>query len=129
MLSFEGASKMTLLKFLSGLVWFAGSPSRYVIDRTMDEMIREAMSERKKLVFDYDGLHRVVEPHVYGRKNDKNGMLVYQTEGQSSRGELGWKRMYMEKMTNMKVLDETFPGRREVTGMHSVWDLFYYIVD
>lgn len=120
---------MKLQEILSRLVWFACFPIRHCIHRTMDEMIREAMSERKLLAFDYDGHHRIVELHVYGRKSDQNGVLAYQIGGQSSTGRFDWKRMHMKKMTNMKVLNKTFPGKREVTGMHSLWDLYYFIVD
>ena len=120
---------MKLQKFLSRLFWLACFPVRHCIHRNMDEMIREAMSERRLMSFDYDSYHRIVEPHVYGRKSDQNGMLVFQTGGQSSTGNLDWKRMYMKKMTNMKVLDKTFLGKREVSGRHVPWDIFYYIVD
>ena len=129
MFSFGAASKMRLLNFLSRLFSFAGILGRYFAPRTRDEMIREAISEKKLLVFDYNGYHRIVESHVYGRKNDKNGILAYQIRGQSSSGGLGWRRMYMKKITNMRVLGETFPGRREVTGLHSSWDFKYFIVD
>jgi len=129
MFCFGAASKMRLLKFLTRLVRFSGFLDRYFMSRTMDEMIREAITEKKLLVFDYDDYHRTVEPHIYGRKNDRNGMLVYQLRGQSSTGELGWKRMYMNKIANMKVLDEMFRGKREVPGMHSSWDFHYFFVD
>ena len=120
---------MKLQKFLSRLFWLACFPIRHCIHRNMDEMIREAMSERRLMSFDYDGFHRIAEPHVYGRKNDGNGILAKQTGGESSQEELGWRRMYLRDMTNMKVLDETFPGKRETTGMHSSWDICYFIVD
>lgn len=120
---------MKLQEFLSRLVWFAGFPVRYFIHRTMDEMIREAMSERKLLAFDYKDKPRIVQPHVYGRKNDGNGILAKQTGGESSQEELGWRRMYLRDMTNMKVLDETFSGKIDTVGEHSPWDIYYYIVD
>lgn len=129
MFGFGAMSDMIVSKFLSRLVWLAGFPVRYFIHRTMDEMIREAMSEKKLLAFDYDGYNRIAEPHVYGRKSDQNGMLVFQIGGQSSTGNLDWKIMYMKKMTNMKVLDKTFPGMRETTGMHKSWDFYYFLVD
>lgn len=96
---------------------------------TKDEMIREAITEKKLLMFDYDGFHRIVEPHVYGRKNNEDEILAYQTEGQSSSEELGWRRMSLNKISNMQILDKKFPGKRDVTGNHSVWDVTYCIVD
>ena len=94
----------------------------------MNKKIWYAIFGKRLLEFDYNGYHRIVEPHVYGRKNNKNGMMVYQIGGQRSTGELGWKRMYMNKITNMKILREIFPGMRE-TYDHSTWDLIYLIVD
>lgn len=129
MFSFGAASKMILLKFLIRLVRFAGFLVRHFIPHTMDEMIREAITQKKLLTFDYDGYRRIVESHVYGRKNDRNGILAYQIRGKSSSGKLEWKRMYMKRITNMRVLDETFPGMRPVTGLHSSWDFHYFIVD
>lgn len=117
------------LKLQYKMVGFAGILGSDSIQRTMDEMVREAMSEKKLASLDYNGFHRIVELHVYGRKSDKNGVLAYQIGGKSSQNELGWRRMYMESVTNMKVLDEKFSGKREVTGMHSAWDVYYYIVD
>lgn len=128
MFSFGAESKMMRMRFQSGMLYFAKFLDRLLTPFTTDEMIRWAITEKKLLEFDYDGYHRIVEPHIYGRKNEKNGILAYQTRGQSSRGELGWKRMYMNKIANMRVLDETFPGIRPVPNKHSTWDLFHLIV-
>ena len=96
----------------------------------MDEMIRQAINEKKLLGYDYDGYNRIVEPHVYGNKDGEDAILVYQVRGQSSSGGLpNWRRMHMKKITNMMVLDETFPGKREVPNEHSAWDFIYLIVD
>jgi len=94
----------------------------------MDEMIRKAIQETRLLEFDYQEFHRIVEPHVYGKKFDKDGMIVYQIRGKSSTGHFGWKRVYLKEITNMKILDETFSGRRIVAGRHSSWDTIYLIV-
>lgn len=129
MFSFRTALKIRRPNFPSGMFFFVGFPNMFFIVRTVDEMIRKAITEKKLLEFDYDGYHRIVEPHVYGRKNEKNEILTYQQRGQSSSGVLGWKRMYMNKIANMRVLDETFPGSRPVPNKHSTWDLIYLIVE
>ena len=129
MFSFRAVPKLKL-NFPSGMFLFVGVSDRPCIQRTRDEMIREAVTEKKLLAFDYNDHRRIIEPHVYGRKNDRNGIMAYQIGGQSSKGELpGWRRMYMNKMTNMKVLDEAFSGMRPVPNEHSSWDLIYLIVD
>lgn len=117
------------LKLQYKMIGFAGILGSDSIQRTMDEMFREAMSEKKLVSFDYDGFHRIAELHVYGRKSDKNGVLAYQIGGQSSSGELGWKIMYVNKITNMKILDETCQGKRETTGMHTSWEIRYFVID
>lgn len=118
-----------LKDFLSKLFVLVCSLGRHQTHETIDMMIREAMSEKKLVSFDYDDFHRIAELHVYGRQSDKNGVLANQIGGQSSSGELGWKIMYVNKITNMKILDETFQGKRETTGMHTSWEIRYFIVD
>jgi len=107
---------------------FVSISDRYFVSWTRDEMIREAITERKLLVIEYDGHSRIIEPHLYGRKNQRNGIMAYQIRGHSSTGVMGWKRLYMNKMTNMSILDERFQGMRETIN-HSSWDLIYLIVD
>lgn len=95
----------------------------------MDGMIRQAINGKKLLGYDYDGYHRIVEPHVYGKKDGEDAILVYQVRGQSSSGGLpNWRRMKLRGITNMTVLDETFRGRRPVSGSHSSFDTTYLIV-
>jgi len=129
MFSFGAESKMMRMRFQSGMLYSAKFLDRFLTPFTTDEMIRWAITEKKLLELDYDGYHRIVEPHLYGRKNKKSGILAYQLRGQSSDGELGWKRMHMKKIANIRVLDETFPGIRPVLNRHSPWDLIYLIVD
>jgi len=116
-------------KFLSRLFSFIGFRGRQYTPQTMNEMIWYAILGRRLLEFDYDGYHRIVEPHVYGRKFEKDGIMTYQIDGQSSSGGLpDWRRMKLKGITNMKVLDKTFLGRRPVNGMYSSWDIRYLIV-
>ena len=130
MFSLRTTPKLRRLNFPSGMFFFVGLPNMFFIERTTEEMIRKGITEKKLLSFEYNGLHRLVEPHVYGRKDDLNGILTYQIGGESSSGGLpNWRRMHLKEITNMRVLDETFPGMREVPNEHSKWDLKYLIVD
>ena len=115
--------KNLLLRLLD-LVHF---PERKV-PHTIDGMIEKAFNEKRLLELVYDGYRRIVEIHVYGMKNKRDGMITYQIRGQSSSGVLGWKRMHLKKMTNMRVLREKFPGQRNVVGRHSKWDKIFRIV-
>lgn len=103
-------------------------PERNMPD-TLDGMFRKATKEKRLIEIEYDEYKRVVETHIYGKKNCKEGILAYQKRGKSSSGILGWKRMYFQKMTKVRVLRERFPGKRQTSGKQSSWDEFYDIVD
>ena len=81
--------------------------------------------------FTYDNHTRIVEPHVIGLKNHREGILAYQTGGTSSSGSVpSWKRFHLDGISQLIVLDKTFPGKRETpSGVHSSWDEIYDIVD
>lgn len=95
----------------------------------MEEIVKQGIRERKVVEFVYDDHQRVVEPHVYGIKNRRHGILAYQIGGSSSSGKLDWKRFYFDKISNMKITDEGFPGPRPYpSGEHSKWDTTIAIV-
>jgi len=95
----------------------------------MDSIIKEAITKKKLLEYDYDGYHRIVEPHIFGKKDGKDAILVYQVGGESSSGGLpNWRRMILKGITNMKVSEQSFPGRRPTSGKHSSFDTIYRIV-
>ena len=93
-------------------------------------MITTAINEKRLIEFTYDGLLRIAEPHVYGVKDGKYELLVYQISGQSRSGGLpNWRRVELHKVTNMKILNETFLGRRATpSGKHSSFDRTIAIV-
>ena len=124
MFSFRTMFEIILLSVLQ----YALSYIRPKID-PLDWHFRMAITEKRLVAFDYDGHYRIVESHVYGTYKGKTGILAYQLWGESSDGELGWKRMHLNKITNMTVLDKTFPGRREVPNHHAKWDIVYLLVD
>ena len=80
--------------------------------------------------FVYRGHVRIAEPHVAGIKDGKEGMLTYQTGGSSSSGGLPmWRRFELDGVSQLEMLDDDFPGRREASsGEHSSWDETYEIV-
>lgn len=97
----------------------------------MEGKIIAAVKAKKVLSFTYDGLLRVVEPHVYGIQNGIAEVLGYQIRGSSSSGGLpNWRRFKLQLIQNLRLLDEEFPGRRSVpSGKHSRWDQQIIIVD
>lgn len=103
-------------------------PERNMPD-TIEGKFSKAIKEKRKVEVVYDGHKRILEIHVFAKKNGKKGILGFQTKGYSSKGKLGWKRMYLEKMTSVRVLRERFPGSRVTSDNHQAWDEFYDIVD
>jgi len=90
----------------------------------MEELIISAIGEKKLVQFDYHGFNRIAEPHVYGKTNGKRQFLGYQVDGGSSRGGIpDWRRFDLHGIRNLRVLEETFPGKRPFpSSKHSHWD-------
>jgi len=80
--------------------------------------------------FSYHGHRRVIEPHAVGVKNGKTQVLGYQVGGSSSSGDIpDWRRFDLSEMSNIDVLNETFPGPRPApSGVHSPWDTLFIVV-
>lgn len=96
----------------------------------MDEIIRSAIANKQLLDFTYHRLHRIVEPHVYGIHVGKYQLLGYQIRGETSSGGLpNWRRVNLDEVTELRVLDEHFAGRRPFpSGKHSAFDTTLAIV-
>ena len=88
--------KIDLKNLLARLLDFMHIPERNM-PRTKDKMVKKAIGEKRLVELVYDGYHRTVELHVYGIKNERDGIMTYQIRGKSSTGVLGWKRMHLER--------------------------------
>lgn len=90
----------------------------------MNRVIEQAMASKKLVEFRYSGHPRVVELHVFGVNGGITQVLGYQVGGSSGSGGIPeWRRFDMQKMTGLKILEESFPGRRPYpSGKHSSWD-------
>lgn len=97
----------------------------------MDEQIIKAIRGKRLIEFIYHGLQRIAEPHVFGYLNGIKQLLVYQIRGQSRSGGLpNWRRVDIHEMSQLGILDETFPGRRpHPSGKHSSWDSYIAVVE
>ena|SRR5881397_850605 len=97
----------------------------------VDSTIRAAISTKTIIEFEYDGYHRIAEPHVYGLKNGMSQLLVYQIEGQSSSGGLPqWRRFEIAKMSSLSMTSRNFLGRRPYpSGKHQDFDTVWLVVD
>lgn len=66
-----------------------------------DELI-QAIQQRETVKFDYDGMTRLVEPHVYGcTKDGREYLRGYQVSGLSSSDrQPPWRLFLLEKIKN-----------------------------
>ena len=87
----------------------------------MPDIIRQAIINKQIIQFNYNGLTRIVEPHVFGIKNGKLGLLVFQIGGQSSSGGLpNWRLLDINKIRDLQIINQNFPGKRPTsTDQHS----------
>ena len=55
--------------------------------------------------FTYHGYPRVAEPHVYGIKDGKRQILVYQIGGSTSSGKIpDWRRIILDEISGLRVV-------------------------
>lgn len=88
----------------------------------------DAILNKRLISFEYGGLPRIAEPHVYGVSKGVEELQVYQVGGESSSGGLPqWRRIIVVRMTALELLPQTFPGQRP-TPTHSTWDTIYALV-
>ncbi|MEG1563489.1 MAG: hypothetical protein RR365_07150 [Bacteroides sp.] len=96
----------------------------------MDQVIRQAITNKKLITFSYQGHQRVVEPHILGIKDGDVQILGYQIGGSSKSGKPlpDWRRFSMNEMLNTAMDTRSFAGAREYRGWLDTWDQKYLIV-
>jgi hypothetical protein len=80
----------------------------------MNQLICQAIRERKVITFSYDGYPRTAEPHCHGVTTAGNEAIrCYQTAGGSSSGTVpGWHMMTTSKIIGLTLSQQTFSGPR-----------------
>jgi hypothetical protein len=93
----------------------------------IDRSLRRAIAEKRLVAFSLAGCERVAEPHDYGLVGGAAKLFFYQVGGASrSRQPLGWRWAELAKLSDLRVLDQHFPGSRAIpTGRHHRWDVLY----
>ncbi len=72
----------------------------------MDRLLHDAIANRHLIEFDYQGFHRLAEPHVYGIKSGKAQLLIYQIGGGSRSGGIPeWRRVELSQVTRLQTLN------------------------
>jgi len=88
--------------------------------------IMQAIEQMQLLRLVYHGRVRILEPHDHGTLNGSVQLLAYQIGGSSSRPLPNWILMKTDEITEIKLLDQTFPGGRPTaTGNHVRWDTLF----
>lgn len=92
-----------------------------------DELLRVAIAERRQIRFWYDGKERIAEPHDYGMQKGKERLLAFQTDGSSNSGPLpAWRLVDVSRMTQLEILEKTFPGNRPApSGRRHNWERLF----
>ena len=85
-----------------------------------------AIEHRRMIRLVYHGRHRILEPHDHGILNGSLQLLAYQVRGSSSRPLPNWVLMKTNEITDLEVLDQSFPGGRPTaSGKHLKWDKLF----
>jgi hypothetical protein len=93
------------------------------VDQKLDQLLRNAIENKRLIRFVYKNNERIVEPHDYGIQNGIIRLFCWQVSGRSSGRIPGWRMIDVDGMQNCELLDKHFPGNREIaTGKHHRWD-------
>ena len=85
-----------------------------------------AIENTRMIRFAYHGKDRLVEPHDHGILNGSVQLLAYQVGGSSSRPLPNWILMKANEITDLELLDQTFPGGRPTaSGKHLKWNTLF----
>lgn len=97
----------------------------------MEQTLKLAIANKHLVEFSYGGHHRVAEPHVLGINGGTLQFLGYQVGGSSSSGGIPeWRRFDLSKVSGLRELPQTFPGKRPFpSGKHSSWDKQLAVVE
>ena len=88
-----------------------------------DPVLYGAIESRRLVRLRYKGKERIVEPHDYGIHKGVSKLLAYQIAGASSSKLPNWRWMETDLISDLEILEQTFPGgRSSPSGNHHQWD-------
>jgi hypothetical protein len=92
---------------------------RGTADLTPAELLVRAVLEHRTVTLVYEGLRRVVEPHLIGLHEAGEPMVsAFQTGGFSHSGDLpGWRTFITTKVQSVDLREETFTPRTDSDRM------------
>ncbi len=97
----------------------------------MHPEIFTAIRALKLIQFDYRGHYRVVEPHMFGRRQGLDQVLGYQVRGTAGEGlNQDWRMFEVADMRNVSMLTESFHGHMPAHWVQRLdWDEVYAAVE
>jgi predicted DNA-binding transcriptional regulator YafY len=83
--------------------------------KTVEELLRQALAERREVQFKYHGYARRVEPHALGHATENRpALLGWQVSGGSaSEPPPGWRTFVLEEISALKLRRKTFAPRAD----------------
>ena len=98
----------------------------YVTEPNVNPLIWTAIEQKRLLRFRYKNRERIVEPHDYGIHKGIIKLFGYQVGGSSSQKLPNWRWAERDLISNIQMLDRTFPGGRPTkSGKHHTWDKLF----
>jgi hypothetical protein len=96
------------------------------VEPNINPAIWAAIEQKRLLRFRYKNRERIVEPHDYGIHNGLIKLFGYQVGGSSSQKLPNWRWTEQDLISNLELLDRTFPGGRPTkSGKHHKWDKLF----
>ena len=88
--------------------------------------IWSAIEQKRLLQFRYKNRERILEPHDYGMHKGVIKLFGYQVGGSSSQRLPNWRWAEQDLISDLQILDRTFPGGRPTkSGQHHKWDKLF----
>lgn len=92
----------------------------------INPVIWTAIEQRRVLRFRYKNRERIVEPHDYGIHRGVIKLFGFQIGGSSSEPLPNWRWAEQDLMSELQLLDRTFPGGRPGDSVrHHKWDKLF----
>jgi len=92
----------------------------------MNPLLWKAIDGARLIRLIYNNKDRILEPHDYGIQNGTAKLLAYQIAGSSSHKLPDWRLMEENSISDIRLLEKTFPGGRPTpSGTHHKWDKLF----
>jgi putative DNA-invertase from lambdoid prophage Rac len=96
------------------------------LEPNINPQLWKAIDETRLIRLIYKNRERIVEPHDYGIHNGTAKLLGYQVAGSSSHKLPDWRWMEEDLISDIHILNRTFPGGRPTpSGKHHKWDKLF----